>query len=451
MTKKKSSKKSQQPQRQAPPKAILLPDAATKLVFIDISFQSGSVADPAGKSGLASLMASMLLRGTKRKDAKKFHHELDNLGGELYLGKYMESIRIMGEVLAENADAFVDLIAELLSEPGFREEEFLKLQTQTLSLLQDEMGSDGDIAERRFQEYALAGHPYARITSGSLRSIPRITVSDCEQFYRQHCHRGVGMVAATGGLTKKKLEAIAARIEAAMNPAGEPSVIVSAPEFLPGRRLVMLDKPERTQSQIYIASPGVSQHDPLFHALAIGSHVFGGGSFSAWLMREVREKRGWSYGAYGGFRSARNPLYFSMHTTPSNKDTGPAVALMLELFEKLAKKGISKAEFTFAKQSLVNQSAFLQDTLKKRVNNKVSEVLLGLPKGFYDQYQAKLRKVTHAQVQAALKQRLKPKDLFLLVLGTVDAWKGDLLPVLPKAVVEQYSFTEEPSVIFGEN
>lgn len=444
MTKKKTAKKSPKSSGAKKPTMILMPDASSRLVFFDLSFQTGAIADPAGASGTASLAMSMLLRGTKKKSAKQFHEELDRLGAELYLGKNMESLRIMGETLVDNVGPFFDLVEEMIREPAFSREEFDKLKAQSLSLLQDELGSDGDIAERRFQEYCLSDHPYGRITSGSLASLSALKVEDLEHFYRTHLHRGIAVFAATGGLAKKEFEKIGGRLLGALPETGADAARVEAPEFGAGRRLLMLNKPERTQSQIYVGSPGISQHDPDYIPLAVAMHVFGGGSFSAWLMKEIREKRGWSYGAYGGFRAGRNPLYFSMHTTPSNKDTGPALQLMVELFEKLGKKGISKAEFDFAKRSLVNQSAFLQDTLKKRLNNKVNEFLLGLPSGFYDKYRDKLKRVTHAQTQKALKKHIDPSRLFMLVLGTVGEWKSDVQKVPKIRESRELAFDLEP-------
>lgn len=426
-------------------KLILLPDSTSRLLFIDLSFQTGAVADPNGASGTASLALSMLLRGTKKRNAAKFHEELDRLGAEIYLAKNMESLRIMGETLVDNVEPFFDLLEEMIREPAFAPEEFAKLQAQTLSVLQDELSSDGDIAERRFQEYCLLGHPYGRVSSGSLSSVEKLRVQDLEKFFKQNLHRGIAVFAATGGLSEAKMAAFGERLLKALPAQGNTAPRVEEPVFSPGRRLLMLDKADRTQSQIFVGSPGVSQHHPDYYALAVGMHVFGGGSFSAWLMKEVREKRGWSYGAYGGFRAARKPLYFSMHTTPSNKDTGPALQLMVQLLEKLHKEGISEAEFEFAKRSLVNQSAFLQDTLSKRLNNKVNEILLGLKPGFYDSYQSELKRVRFAETQKALKKHIDPTRLFMMVLGSVDTWRQGVEAVPGVREKQVLPFDREPS------
>lgn len=427
-------------------KFILLPDQGSPLVYIDFALKFGSLSDPSGKEGLASIMLSMMLRGTQKKSSQEFHQALDNIGAEIHLGKFKESVRIYGVVLVENLNPFMELLKEMITAPRFSEEEFAKIKEQFRSALLDELSSDDDIAERRFQEYLLWGHPYGRSSSGTLKSIAALELNDIKEFYRKIFCSSAAIFSATGAFQKDKLKKKMEEILSLL-PAGNFSREEIADPVVPtGRNLIILDKPDRTQSQVYIGSKGIGFTDPLYLSMVIANHVFGGGSFSARLMKEVREKRGWSYGAYAWFRSGRKPLYFGMQTVPSNKDTAPAVQLMLQLFEDYSKRGISKEEFAFAKKSLVNQSAFMQDTLRKRLDNKITEEILGLPKGFYDTYVQRLRRITHAQVQKAIRKTMDSKNMFLLVLCTASELKKDLekLPGLKSVYVKK--FDEEPSV-----
>lgn len=400
------------------PKLILLPEKGAPLVYLDFAIMNGSLRDPEGKDGTASLTMSMLLRGTSKKSQEAFHLALDKLGAEIYMGKFKESLRVYGVVLADKLEPFLELWEEMLSSPAFAEEEFEKIRKQFRSALMDELSSDDDIADRRFQEYLLWGSSYGRMTSGSLQSLDRITTNDLREFHQTYFRSGDFVVGASGGFDKAFLQKRIIEILEKL-PAGSAGVLeTKAPEIKAGKRFLFIDKPERTQSQIMIGSRGVNYADKDYFAMLIANHVFGGGSFSARLMKEVREKRGWSYGAYSFYRSGKKPLYFAMQTVPSNKDTIPAVNLMLELFAEFAKKGLTKEEFIFAKKSLVNQSSFLQDTLRKRLDNKVTEAVLGLPPGFYDKYRSRLNKLTYADVQKAIKKNVDPSRIFTLVLGT---------------------------------
>lgn len=435
MTKRKATKKV---------KPIAIADPSSPLVFVDIAIKVGSIMDPNGKEGVSSLVSSMLLRGTRSFPAEKFHEKLDAIGGELYLGRYMESTRLVGECLAENADEFFELVEQVLTQPRFEEAEFAKLKTQLESKLQDELSDDDAIADRRFQEYVLAGHPYGRITGGHLESIQNIRIEDLKEFHRQYYGSLNTIFSATGSLSKKqfeqKLGAIGSSFDFEVSPIGT----VPDVKFPRGRRLHIIEKPNRSQSQIVIGSKGINYDCPKYHELLIANHILGGSSFSAWLMKEVREKRGWSYGAYSMFRNARQPLYFAASTTPSNKDTVGAVTLILKLLKKFSDGHIQKAEFDFAKRSLVNQSAFLQDTIKKRLGNKVSAELLDLDPNFFDEYQDRLKKVTLKGMIKAISEYMSFEDLYIMVLGTSEEWKAGL-EKLPKLVeVRSSPFDQQP-------
>ena len=425
---------------------LLLPDKASALVHLDFALVGGSLFDPAGKEGTASFMLSMMLRGTQKRKSKEFHEALDLLGAEIHLGKYKESLRIYGVVLAEKFDAFMDLLEEMILEPSFDEEELEKFRSQVRGALLDELSSDDDIADRRFQEYCLFGNDYGRITSGTLESIEKIKKSDLLEFHRARFTRSAFILGATGGFKsaqiKKRFKEFLLKVPNEKMQTKE----FEAPEFKKGKYLVLVNKPDRSQSQVIIGAPGVSFTHKDYLPLTIANHVFGGGSFSARLMKEVREKRGWSYGAYSWYRSGRKALYFAMSSAPANKDTVPALELMIKLFQQYAKKGITKQEFEFAKRSLVNQNAFLQDTMRKRLDNMVTEAVLGLPKGFYDKYQSRLKRVTYVQLKAAIKKNVETSKLFVLILGTREHLEKDLLKLkgFSKIWVRPYDVTPLP-------
>lgn len=399
------------------PEMILLPDKGTPLVHVDIALKNGSLQDPVGKDGAASLAMSMLLRGTKSKTSQEFHAALDLLGAEIQIGKFKESMRIYGAVLSDRLEPFLDLLEEMLLEPRYSDEEFSKLKAIFKSALMDEMGSDDEIIERRFHEYCLWGSPYGKLTSGSLETFDAITLDDLRAFHRDCFKADDFIFGAAGGFDRSLLRRRFNRIYKRLPAGPAPKLSLVPPKIPRGKNILVLDKPDRTQTHIMVGAPGVSFRDKDYLAMVLANHVFGGGSFSARLMKEVREKRGWSYGAYSWFKSAKFPLYFVMQAVPSNKDAIPAAELMLKLYKELGKSGITKPEFEFAKRSLLNQSAFLQDTLRKKLDNKVTEKVLDLPEGYYDTYRNRIQKLTYRQVQSAIKRKVALRDIFICLLG----------------------------------
>ncbi len=425
---------------------LLQPDRSSALIHMGLSFRVGAIYDPPSKAGLASITTSMLLRGTKKKSYQRFHEKLDELGSKLYLDVNKESIDILGITLSQNLDAFLALFREAILEPAFLPKELKKVLQQRKSMLQDELDTDGDIAARRFQEYFLHGHPYGRSTSGSLESLEQITAADVRTFYKK-CSSRIAIFAATGDFERKQMHAIGTKLLNDLPSLAVDSIQVPTPDWNKGVQTLFLEKPGCTQSQIYMGTPGIAYSSPHYHATTIASHIFGGGCFQARLMKEIREKRGWSYGAYAYFRSARKPLYYAMHTTPSNENTSGAVQLMLKLYNDFVRKGVTKEEFLFAKKSIYNQSAFIQDTLQKKLSNSVAENILELPKGFYANYQKNISMMTHKKVQAAIQAQWRNKSLFIMVLGSGALWKADLEKIKAMGRVSSHTYDASPSLL----
>ena len=134
------------------------------------------------------------------------------------------------------------------------------------------------------------------------------------------------------------------------------------PKAVQQEKLLIVDKPGRTQTQITGGQIGVQMTDPSFFPLYLGNHAFGGGSFSARLMTEIRVKRGWSYGAYSYFKHSREPRSWQFYLFPAAKDTPAALELTLHLVKDVQEHGIKADEFDFAQQSLVNSAGFMYNT-----------------------------------------------------------------------------------------
>ena len=205
---------------------------------------------------------------------------------------------------------------------------------------------------------------------------------------------------------------------------------VPEPTLTPGRRLVIVDKPERTQTQILIGCLGTHPRDADHTALHVGSTIFGG-TFTARLMHEVRSKRGWSYGAYSNLPYDRRRRGFSLWTFPKASDAAPCVALQLEMLEKWKDKGVTPKELSWAKRYLVRSHAFAIDTASKRVSQSLDEELYGLPERYYAEYVDRVQKVTLDEVNAGVRTRITPEHLLVTVLGTAKDIESGLRAAIP--------------------
>jgi zinc protease len=413
---------------------------ALPLVSILVAFRSGSAHDPPGRDGLARVTARMLRRGAKGLTANQIEETVDALGGEFGADVSTSSSSVHFEVIKRSLDRFVELGATLLAQPMFEPSELERLLRESEAELIEARDSDRSLCSRAFRRTLFAGHPYGRRIAGTIQTLRSIVRDDVAAFYKRHYTRRNAIVAISGDIEPDEARALAERLLAGL-PEGEsiPDP-VPQPDRRPGRRLVFVDKPERTQTQMVIGGLGTDAHDPDHIALMVANTAFGG-TFSSRLMQEVRVKRGWSYGASSRVGFDRRRDAFTMWTAPAASDAPACLALQLDLLQVLRRDGITEAELEFVKRYLVRSHAFEIDTARKRVHQKLEEALYDLPDGYHDTYLKQVEAVTIQAANASLQRRISEDDLVVGVVGThaeLGAALAAAISGLKEVVVEPY-------------
>jgi zinc protease len=415
------------------------------LVYVNVVFRGGATQDADNKSGSTDMMAKLLLRGTKTKTKQQINLTLDQLGANLGVETRAEFVALRGNVLSENVGPFLALIEEIIAQPSFPAAEFEKLKREQISQISDELSSDRSLVRLRFEQAFFKGHPYSRPNNGKLKDLQTLTLDDVRAQYKKLVNPARLIVLANGDTTEDVLKGFESRISKYQWPHVELS---SLPEFTnvpPKLHVVIVDKPDRTQTQVMIGQRGVPFKSPDLDALNLANFAFGGGTFHSRLMVELRVKRGWTYGAGSSFKFGTQPHSWRMSFFPKNSDTPPAIKEALNLVTALKEKGITQQEFEFAKQSMINSAGFDYDTPAKRMENKLNEILFGLPEGYFQETANRLSKVTLEQVNQALKQFLDPQHLLVAVVATASQTKADLAKAIgmPESEIEVTDFRKE--------
>lgn len=413
------------------PRVLVESSPAIPLVSLTIAERSGAVLDPPGKEGLCRLTSRLVRRTGAGLTTEQLDERIDRLGAALSADVGYTTASFHGSVIARSLEAYADLLIDVLSRPSLAEAEFERLKRETLAELVDARDHDREVAQSWFRRRLFEGHPYGRPVAGTATSIASLTLDDVKATYARTLVSANLVFAFAGDVQEETARAVAERLASAL-PRGEQSPETLAdPTLLPGRRLTIVDKPERTQTQILIGCLGSHPADPDHTALHVGSTIFGG-TFTARLMHEVRSKRGWSYGAYSNLPYDRRRRGFSLWTFPKASDAAPCVALQLEMLEAWHEKGVTAKELAWAKRYLVRSHAFAVDTAGKRVGQALDEELYGLPPGYYSQYVDRVQAVTLEEVNAAVQKRITPGDLRITVLGTAAEIEEPIRAAIPR-------------------
>ncbi len=390
---------------------------ALPLLGVSLSLKTGSALDPVGKEGTARLMARLIRRTGGGRTAVETDLLLDALGGSLGAEAACSTLGLHGGVISRGAERFMDALSDVVLRPSFRADEFELLVREAEGELVEALDNDRSLARRWFRRKLFEGHPYGRPPGGTPSTLPRVTLADVEALYRRVFVRSNIVLGLSGDLDEARAERFAEHLTGTLPEGPRPEDDVPEPVGPRGRHLVIVDKPERTQTQILIGGLGTHPEDPDHTALHVGNTIFGG-TFTARLCQEVRAKRGWSYGATSSVAFDRQRHAFSLWTFPKAEDAAPCIELQLGMLKTLRDHGVTKKELAWAKKYLDRSHAFAIDTASKRVSLKVDSELYGLPAGYYEKYTERLKAVTLDEVNAAVRRRLSDENLIVSVVCT---------------------------------
>ncbi len=390
---------------------------AVPLVSIVVALRNGATSDVEGKDGLARLSARMLRRGCKGMSSSEIEEAIDALGAEVSLDVGPSTTTLHGQVIRRSLQPFCELLERILGTPTFDDDELSRLRRETVAELVEARDSDRSLAHVAFRRALFGAHPYGRGSAGRVSTVQELTKVEVENRYRTTFVRGNAVVGFAGAITEDEARRMAALLLRSL-PAG-PRTVTSVPDPSPpkGRRLVFVDKPERTQTQILIGSLGTWPHDPDHFPLVSATAVLGG-TFTSRMMREIRSKRGWSYGTSARLSIERKRHAFVMGAAPRAADCAPCLGLELSLLGDFVTKGITARELSFITNYMVRSHAFEIDTAPKRLGHALETELLELPADYHSAYLDHVRGVTLESANAAAATRLSCDDLVVVVVGT---------------------------------
>jgi zinc protease len=406
------------------------------LVHAGISTRSGADEDPEGFEGLTRIAGRLMRRTAGGKNPDEIDARVDRMGASLGLDAGHGGVALSGVVLERSFTDFMNLLEETLTEPGLAQDELERLKRETSAELVEILDSDQQLAQRWFLRSVFQGHPYGRTVIGTERSLSAIGVEDVRSCLAREFRRDSLVFAFAGAVDAERAQRAASAIWQRLPDGGSVPPPPPEPSASGGRRLVFVDKPERTQTQILIGGIGSHPRDPDHFALLLANTVFGG-TFTARLTQEVRAKRGWSYGAYSSLGYDRQRQAFSMWTFPKAEDAAQCIELELEMLQQWWESGITEEEFVWAQRYLVQSQAFARDTATKRIGLRLDEMLNDLPDGYHDGFVEHIQAVTLEQANAAVRHRISLEHFVVVVLGTHSAIGADVKKAIPNLASER--------------
>ena len=397
---------------------VLMEKRDTPLVSMRALLRGGSIGDPAGKEGSATLLADLLQKGAGKRNAVAFAEAIENVGGELAASAQTESIAVGASFLARDVDLMVELVADALMRPQFDSQEFAKARTLAIQSIAAAKDADPrDLMDIYGDAWLFRGHPYGRPTEGSEKSLQAISLEDLKTYYEAQLGGDRLIVTVVGDIRAADMKQ---RLETAFSgwrKAGVAAPVVSAMPRVQGRRVLLVDKPGATQTYFWLGNVGADRTDPARGAQSVVNTVFGG-RFTSMLNTALRIESGLTYGASSGFARLSEPGAFQIDSYTQTEKTREAVDLALATLDRLHAEGISAEAIASARNYLLGQFPTSIETNGQLANRLADIVFFGLARSDVDEYADRVRAVDMAAVKATIVRDVPTSgDLVMVVIG----------------------------------
>jgi zinc protease len=418
------------------------PSHVIPLVDVEFVLTEGSVLDPPGREGLTRLSAQLVRRGPRGMTPEQFDEAIEALGATLAASVGASEMRFHGAVIRKNLEPYLALVARMIREPSLLESELERQKRKNQAELIELRDHDRALAGRAFRRHLFGDHPYGRPSSGTLETIASFE----RQEIVDHCARifvtGNVLVGVAGDVAADELAPLLERSFGDLPTGVAPRVTLPPTTMREGRRVLLVDKPERSQTQVYVGTLGSKVGEPGYHALLASNTAFGG-TFTSRLVQEVRAERGWSYGAGSKISADRERDAWTMWTHPAATQVIDCLALELELLDAWVEKGLEDAELERSKDYLVKSHAFDLETASKRLDPQLETAVYGLSLDWFPSYPERVRAVSSEEASAAVRARISPRDLSISLVATASPELERGLAALPGVrSVERIRFDE---------
>ena len=353
-------------------KLVILEDHRQPAVWLRLAIGAGSWRDPSDRVGLAHMVAGMLDKGTTTRTETQIADTIDGLGANLGAGADQDFLTVAASGLSNYTDSLFDLMADVTLHPTFPTQEVDRLRTRTLSGIVARLGQPSAVADAAINRRIYGAHPYGNFASGTPTSVKAITQQDLVQFHDRLFVPNNATLFVVGDITADQAMAKSQVRFGDWQRRDVPAAPASG-----GAQITIVDRPGAAQTEVRIGLLTSGYSDPKRPIGRLASAVLGLGQFEGRLTKEIRVKRGLTYGASSFFDRKAQAGKLEISTFTKNASTGEVVKIALEEARKLQTDLTPADELQERKEFLNGSFAISVATTPGVLNRLIYAVLYG--------------------------------------------------------------------------
>lgn len=410
-------------------RVVVVQRSEMPLVTARLLIKSGGEVDSNDLAGTADMTAALLTRGTTTRSATQIAEQIEALGGFINSSAGWDSSNVSVDVLSARVGPAMEIFADVVRNPAFKDEEITRLRSQYLNNLAVSLGQPGSIARFAAARVIYRDAPYGHPLSGTPESLPRIKREDIARIHGMFYRPDNAILVIGGDMTPENGFALAQKYFGDwQKPANElPKMAIVTPTSEPkNRRVLVIDMPDAGQAAVLAVRSAINRNSPDYFRGIVSNAILSG--YSGRLNWEIRVKRGLSYGAGSSLDMRRFAGSFSASAQTKNESGAEVAALMLDEVSKLTTGDVAETELKPRKASLIGGFARGLETNGGLVGQVGSLALYGLGFDEINKFVANVEAVKPADIKRFAAANLGTDSTSLIVVG--DAKK--FLPALQK-------------------
>jgi zinc protease len=361
------------------------------------------------------MVSTLLDDGTTKRSATDITNQLQAIGANVGAGSGWDSTNVTLSTLTKNLDAALDIYSDVVLNPSFPATELESLKTRQLIGLRQQKANSGAIANVAFNKVLYGDHPYGRDNTEA--TIKAITRDDIVSFYTNNFRPNNGTLIVVGSFDSKSLKSKLESAFGSWKTGDAPSAQLPAIKPLENPGIYIVDRPGAAQSTVAIGQVGVDRSNPDYHAIQVMNAILGGGITSR-ISMNLREDKGYTYGANSSFSFRRGPGPFRAGGEIQTAVTAEAIVeFMKELNGIRGGIPVTQRELDFNKQSIIRRFPAGFET-NGQISGQLSNLLIyGLPDSYFNDYITKIDGVTLADVNRVAQKYLDPDHMAIVIVG----------------------------------
>ncbi len=397
-------------------RVYLLEDPELPLVEVTAMIGAGSIADPVEKDGRSGLFAGLLQdggAGSRGPMAFEEYLETRAIDFGVATGSYVTTIDL--SLLAEDVDAGLAILDDVLRRPRFDADRLELLRKQSLESIRRRDDNPGSVAGRALNKAIYADHPFGRAATAA--SVSAISRDDLLAFHQRHFVPDNLWLAISGDFDREEMLNKLKTLFGDWQPVGyRPQPLPNLREsFKPAVWIAEKDIPQTT---IRLGHIGVSKDNPDLHAVRVMNFILGGGGFNSRLLREIRSNRGLAYSTYSYYQVGRKlPGPYIAGSETKGASTMEVVRLMLKEMERIRTELVSEEELALAKESRINSFVFAFTNSHQILTQQVRLDYFNYPDDYLQSYRDKIAALTRDDILRVAKTYLHPDKLAIVLVG----------------------------------